>query len=338
MKNLKRITTILIFLSMLCGNLMAGDFETISKTFKGIEELNISITSGDCEIISGKSKNVIVEVKFDVVPKGAFKPSFNERGKELKLSERWSGRTTRGRVSWKVVAPKTTDIKFSAASGDVLINNMNSQIDVNTASGDVEIENCSGDIEIEVASGDVSAENLSGDIEISTASGDIEIEDSKGDLELSTASGDIEASNLEGVFEMSVASGDIEVENIKGEFDVEVASGDADLKEIVILAESCFSAASGDIDILLAKTAEYDLDLSAASGNVTLDYNGNAIIGYIEMEAAEKHGQIRAPFAFDTQKEIERGSRTYIRKMVKIKKESPQVFIKTSSGNATLKK
>ncbi len=338
MKNLKTLIILSLVLIVAAGSLFADDMKTINKTFKGINALDVDITSGDCIIKSGDSKTVSVEIKYNVQPSGNFKPLFIERGKTLKLSEKWSGHSTKGQVLWTITAPASVDIEFSAASGDISIENMNCTIEINTASGDIKINKCKGSFEIDAASGDVSAKNMEGDVEISTASGDIEISDSKGDFDLSAASGDIEVINLIGTFDLSVASGDIELDNCQGEFDCSAASGDVEATSVVIDDASCFSTASGDVIVILNQTSKHDLKISSASGDATVDYNGNPIIGTIEMTVSQKRGKIRAPFKHDKKEEFEKHGRTYISNTYNKSKSTPVVRIKSSSGDATLKK
>jgi len=334
MKLLKVFTIVLLVAVVVVS---AQDMKSIKKEFKGIESLEIELTSGDCEIKAGNSKTVTVEVKYDVKPEKNFEPEFVQKGKILKLSEEWSGRNSRGNVLWTIIAPEKTEIEFSAASGDLSIENMKTNIESGTASGDVSIENCIGEFEIEAASGDIFAKNLEGDIEISTASGDIEIDDCKGDIEISAASGDIEAKNLVGSLDMSVASGDVEVEDCKGEFDLSAASGDVEATGVILDGSSSFSAASGDVNVILENTSKYDIEIGVASGDATLDFNGNKITGTIEMTANKKRGKINAPFKADNTEEYEKNDRTYVKKTFN-KGGEPVITIKTASGEATLKK
>ena len=334
---MKLLKTLTILLLVAVVTLTAQDMKSIKKEFKGIQDLEIELTSGDCEIKAGKSGKVLVEVKYDVKPEKNFTPEFVEKGKTLKLSEEWRGRNTRAKVLWSITAPENTEIEFSAASGDLSIKNMNTSIESSTASGDVSISNCKGEFEIEAASGDIEAKNLVGDIEISTASGDIEVDDCKGDIELSAASGDIEAKNLEGSFDMSVASGDVEVDDCKGEFDLSAASGDVDATRIILDEASSFSAASGEVTVILGASPKYDIEVSVASGDATLDFNGNKVVGTIEMTANKKRGKISAPFKCDNIEEFEEHNTTYVKKTYR-KGDKPLIIIETSSGEATLKK
>lgn len=339
MKTLKVLITMLFSTIVLMAAMGNDDtkMKLVKKEYKNIKSLEIDLTSGDCEIIASNSKKVTVKVKYDVKPKGCFEPEFYQQGTNLKLSEDWKGGSCRGKVLWIITVPKNTETEFESASGDFSAKGMVADLELESASGDIFLADCEGDIEIDVASGDIEASNLEGDIEISTASGDIDITDSKGELELTTASGDIEAENLSGNLEFSVASGDMDVENCKGEFDLSTASGDIDASELVLEGTGDFSVASGDVNIVLGSTPKYDITVSAASGDATLDFNGNKILGTIIMRADKRRGEINAPFSADKTEEIEIRNRTYLEKTYDMG-DNPKIFIKTASGEAILKK
>ncbi len=327
-----------LILILVCGYALAGGGEKVLKEFDGVKAVRLNTVSGDCIVETHRSDRVIVDLFYDVDPDGSFKYEINERRGKLVIKERWRGHSTSGEVIWHLTVPEGAEIEFSAASGDLSVTGPVGSVEGNTASGDIEIEDSDGDIEISTASGDVTIINANGEKDISTASGDIHIEDSGDEIELSTASGDIEAENLEGEIELSTASGDIEVSNSKGIFDISCASGEIEAEDIIIEGASEFSAASGEVTVVLAETCEFDLSLSAASGDVTLDYGGNKVKGYFELEARKRRGSIDCPFDFDDEEEFERDGRTFVRKSFSQKGDTPEIFLSTWSGKVVLKK
>ena len=295
------------------------DVKQIKREFDNKKEVQIKSVSGDCIVENGNSDKILVVVEYDVTPESAFKPEFDERSNSIRLKERWTGSSS-GHVTWRLKVPKGTEIEFSSASGDLTISNV------------------SGSVEASTASGDITVENSEGEIDISSASGDIEISEAKGELSVSTASGDVKAYNVNGEIELSTASGDIKVKKSYGGLDLSTASGDIDAKGVTLNEEGSFSAASGDIEVSLAKTAEYDIEVSTASGDAILDYSGNELRGYFELTARKDKGDISAPVSFDREEEFEKHGRTYERKSFSTKGNSPKIIISTSSGKAALKK
>ena len=149
---------------------------------------------------------------------------------------------------------------------------------------------------------------------------------------------EIEADNIKGYIDMSTASGNIDVADSQGTFELSCASGDIDASNILIEAESSFSTASGKVYVMPAKSPEYDLELSTASGRATLDYHGNPIIGYFEFTARKDKGKITSPIKFDKEEEFKRGEYVYVKKSFTKDREIPKITIKTASGRAILKK
>ena len=309
---------IALFILLMIGSLWAQEKKEMHERFEAKERVRIGTTSGDCIIQIGNSDEIKVDLVYNVQPEDAFEPDIEEKGNSLRIRERWYGSSS-GRVTWTLTVPPTTEIEFSTASGDLSVDGLQKLIEANTASGDITIESSSGEYDISTASGDVELTNSSGKIDISTASGDVKFTDNKGEFDLSTASGDIRIRNCSGVFEASCASGEIK------------ATG------IVIEEESTFSTASGDVEVNLGQTSEYDLELSASSGDVSLDYAGNEIKGYFEFRAKKSSGSIRSPIDFDNEEVYDRHGRDYVKKSFTRGGNKPVIRISTSSGKAELK-
>jgi hypothetical protein len=89
---------------------------------------------------------------------------------------------------------------------------------------------------------------------------------------------------------------------------------------------------------LLAKTPVEDIAVSSASGNATLNYNGNPVEGHFELSVREDDGEIVCPFDIDKERRIERGGDDYIVKSFTKGHDSPRIKISSASGRAELKK
>jgi DUF4097 and DUF4098 domain-containing protein YvlB len=330
-----------MFLELVCGAAFAAGVEEVHKKFEGVKSVSLSTVSGDCVVKTHKSAEVLVDIEYDVEPQGSFRYRMNERGDKLVLEEDWEsehGSSMSGEVTWTITLPEGLDIKFSTASGDLSVTGPVGRVKASTASGDIDIVDAKGDMDISTASGDVLLRNAAGAKEISTASGDIRIENSNDDIDASTASGRIEAVGGAGDMNLSTASGEIDITDSKGAFDLSCASGEITAKGITIEGESGFSTASGSVEIVLAATSEYDITLSTASGDITLNYNGKPVKGYFEFEARKKRGRISSPYSFDSEEEFEQHGDTYVRKSFSVGGKSPSIYFSTASGSIVLKK
>ena len=137
---------------------------------------------------------------------------------------------------------------------------------------------------------------------------------------------------------MSAASGDIDIRDAQGEFEVSCASGEIDAQQIELTSHSEFSVASGDLEVVLAKSPEFDLSLSTASGDLTLDYQGNPLVGKFEAVARKDRGQINLPVKTDKEETFTRNGKEYVRKMFRVSADKPLITLETASGEVTLKK
>ncbi len=133
------------------------------------------------------------------------------------------------------------------------------------------------------------------------------------------------------------ASGSLTIENVSGKIIARTYSGTIGGSGIKILEKSIFTSASGNVAITFSESPKFDVLIYSASGNASIDYNNNQIIGTIEMKARVDLGKIDCPLKFDIEKEKFDGNHDYMIKRVLIKNESPIIKIHTASGEAILK-
>lgn len=318
MSNIRIFILALALLVLLAPNVFSGSRDAMSETFEGVESIRIRTVSGDCEIKTGESDKIEVNLEFSIRPRDSFEPEMRQRGKTLVLEEDFHGSSS-GHSYWNLTVPATIDIDFESASGDF------------------EASGLEGDVEVETASGDVAIAQSNGDFELSSASGDIILENVSGFIDVSTASGDVRADNLSGRISLSTASGRVDVQDSKGDFALSSASGDVDAVGITLEDRSSFETASGRVYVELAESAAHDMRLSSASGKATLNYNGNPIEGYFEFIAkANRRGRISAPFDFDKEDEFYRWGDEYVAKSFTRGGDNPEILLETASGRVYL--
>ncbi len=175
------------------------------------------------------------------------------------------------------------------------------------------------------------------EVDFSTASGDLQLSDLTGGFTASTASGEITMSNCKGYFRISSASGNVTAKECSGEFELSSASGDVRGLAVAIDDVSSFSSASGGVDVRLARSPEFDLDLGSASGSALLDFAGNQVTGTFKFEAKIHDGVIEAPYAFDSEENFRRSGDRYVRKIFTKGTNGPKIRIGTATGEAVLK-
>lgn len=328
----------ILFLAILSFSLASA--QEISKSFQNVKSVKIKTVSGECVIQKGSSNEVKVVVTH-TYSEGEFEPEIEQRGSRLYLTEKFRSRSWRdnyrGTSKWSVTVPADVLVEFSTASGDLEASDLKNEIEASTASGNVILKNIGGNVKASTASGDIELVDSDGEVKCSTASGAIEWTNVSGYSKASTASGTIRADGVKGEFSMSTASGGIRAKNLSGDMQLSTASGNVDASEVTIAARSSFSAASGDVEVALAKTPEHDLKVTSASGDAILNFGGNEIKGFIEMAARADRGRIRAPFKFDKEETVWRHDQEYMVKTVQKGSGGPMIEVRTASGAAEIK-
>ncbi len=301
----KKIVTQLISFAILLGLQFSMQASGVEKQefFSAVESIKVNTISGNLKL--GRSTGGDVEVHvYSTFNEDKISMEMEQNGGMLNLSEKSHGSSSsRGNSKWTIGIPEGMNIKvkFSTASGDIVVTDLSTHLKMNTASGDITLTNYSGRIKGNTASGDIKLENVSGSIDLNTASGDISADTIEGHLKLNTASGDID-----------------------------IAS--AKLNE-----KSSFDSASGNVLVSVSQTPLNDLTLTSASGNVELSMQGNTLQGSISMTTKKGFRyDINAPFEFDNTEEYERHGDKYITKTVVLGDPQTKIILSTSSGDATI--
>ncbi len=329
MKKIMKLTLlIVILLALFMADIFAAE---INKTFKNIKTVNVKSMTGDCVITKSSGSDVTVHITYE--SHNLFKPKLKQDGDTLHLTNKLGG----SECTLEIAVPEKTAIKASCISGNIVIDGLNSVVNAKTVSGSVTAKNCSGSVHLKSVSGDFEVENLKGTITLRATSGGMDVKKISGEIEVSCTSGDVDAEDLDGKIFLKVASGDIDINKIAGELKVKAASGDIKAIGVVLKGESSFQSASGDVNIHLAQTAAFDLNVASASGDAVLNYNGNSVKGFFQLKALKNDGHIVSPFKFDKEEIEEKWGKEYDVKSFSKGGNSPKIYIHTASGKAALK-
>lgn len=244
-----------------CWPLLAQD-GFLDQSFEGVEKINMKTVSGNCTITRGSGSAVLVSVEYTYNDLN-FEPRLSQSGSELFIEERFLGNNTRGESLWNLQVPDGLEIDFSTASGSLEVTGLDLHLKATTASGNLHLT------------------DLTGQLKSTSASGDLVLDHIIGPLKATTASGNIELSNSEGAFQVTSASGDIRAHSV------------------LLVEESSFSAASGDVDLVLGNSPEHSLKVATASGDVALSFGGNAPQGRIVIQS-RRNTDIQSDFALDS--------------------------------------
>ena len=335
---MKKLKFLLFLLPVIIfTNAYCDEEKEVSKTFGAKDIVKIKLLSGDCIIKKGGANEISVHLLY-TYSDDCFEYIFDEGDNKLNIEEEFHGRNCQGKSKWTISLPENTEIHFVSTSGDLEIADNVNMVSATLTSGDIEIKNCEGEVSLTSTSGDVEFEDLSGEITIVSTSGDIEGGTLDGFCSFVATSGDIETDNMSGTLSYVCTSGEIEIENITGIIRAVCTSGNVSASGIVTEDESSFISTSGDVEVVLEKSTNYDLSLIATSGDVILDYNGNEIKGTFEFIARVDKGEIISPFAFDSEEIFTKNGKEFYRKIVSRGGDTPKITLETYSGYVKLVK
>lgn len=249
------------------SSLSAEITDTVTRSFSVDDNphLVVEVASADVSVLPGSSDSIDFTITRTMRTSDeekarqsfeAYPITFEEDGNKVTLRIRKAGKS-----SFFGSGPKTPDTMVAVTVP------ARSKVSIATASGDVELEGIDGDHQINCASGDIEIRAVQGDLDIDTASGDIVGSVLEGNLRFSTASGDVNLTEVGTDIGAKSASGDIKIEDATGSVKARAASGDITVKGSSLSVGA--SAASGDIDLEIAELVE-TAKATTASGDVRL--------------------------------------------------------------------
>jgi hypothetical protein len=318
MKNLFSLVLVLFFIFS-CSHSQSQEEKTVEKSFSGVKSIDLSTASGDCMIKKGGGNNVQVVVTY-TYDDDDYTPKMDQSGSRLKLEEKFHAKNTRGSSKWELTVPDGLSIEFNSGSGDMELSGLKGDVDFNTGSGDAHIENFDGELKCNSGSGDFELKNIKGEAKVNSGSGDHRISDSDLNAKANTGSGDVEVNDSKGGYKLNTGSGDVEA------------------SRIALTEEGNFNTGSGDVEVVLATTLVDDISANSGSGDAVVDFNGNKIEGEVVMTCKKRGGDIKAPFKFDKEEEIDRNGETYLKKTAKFGSKDILIEVGTGTGTAEIRK
>ena len=172
-----------------------------------------------------------------------------------------------------------------------------------------------------------------------SGTGNISIEGVKSEIKVETGTGSITIKEGESIFNISTGTGSIEVNKSNGKFELTSGMGSLNISDIKIDGISKFTSGMGGVNILLSSSPKYDISASSGFGEVTVNYNGNPLIGCFEFTAKQDQGRISSPVKFEKEERYSDDHFQYDKKSFRIDgQNTPKIKIDTGSGMAKLLK
>lgn len=237
--------------------------------------LDLSNISGDVHV-SGEAGN---EIRIEAIKRVRHRDANEARRllQQLRVEMVQIG----GRVEVRTLYPRRNEgsgeRNISARVDYVITVPLAAAVAVKTISGDAGVTKVTGEVRAETVSGDVAVTGTPNVALARTVSGDVVARDIGGatSLSLSTVSGSVMASGLKAKsLECGAVSGNIELSGVEVER-LMAKSVSGDIQFGAVLAKGGryeFGAHSGNVRVILASDAGFELDASTFSGSVRSDF------------------------------------------------------------------
>ena len=159
----------------------------------------------------------------------------------------WSANGHSLQIDLNVLVPPSMLLDIDDGSGDLVVKDMLSKVNIKDGSGDMFVDNVNGDLTIDDGSGRIKVSEVVGRVKINDGSGEMTLSDIKGALAIEDGSGEMTLSDIEGHIDIEDSSGSIRVINVNGNISLDDGSGDLTVSHVSGLVT--VSDGSGDIDV-----------------------------------------------------------------------------------------
>jgi hypothetical protein len=234
---------------------------TFEKTFQvsGPVDLEVLTRSGDIMVRSGPAGSVSIRGKIYVgdhwlagnrhaeVAEIEQHPPLRQDGNNIRIDYVNARNIS---VDYEITVPTDTAVRTRTGSGDLTIEDVHGNADLQSGSGDMKLSRLKGELRLQTGSGDVRAREIAGPVRGGTGSGNVEVEETgAGDIDLHTGSGNVTVRGIQGAFRAEAGSGDITAEGTQtGSWDIRTGSG--------------------NVHVRLPANAAFDANISTSSGTV----------------------------------------------------------------------
>jgi DUF4097 and DUF4098 domain-containing protein YvlB len=194
--------------------------ETHTRVLAAASTIEIRGNSGDIEVVGSDRPDIRLTTKEQRSVFGRSHVDVAYRAGRLRLDEDCSefellGSDAGCSVSYRLEVPRDATVRLVTHSGDVTVEDLRHDADLQTSSGDVAAFDVLGTLRLHTSSGDVHAESSSTDIEAGTKSGDVDVRASNPvRVRAETAAGDVDVRVPDRTYavEARATSGDEHVE------------------------------------------------------------------------------------------------------------------------------
>ncbi|MCY3592670.1 MAG: DUF4097 family beta strand repeat-containing protein [Acidobacteria bacterium] len=191
-------------------------------------------------------------------------------GRRIRVQRSGSGMEVWADLTIRV--PEGASLKLEHGAGDVEIEAIAANLDVDVKAGAMEAAGLDGRIELGVGSGRLAVHDARGELELDTGSGGISLEDFEGgDLVIDTGSGTVEVARADAEsIDVDTGSGGVRLHAVEAErLVVDTGSGGVGVESAAIGAAS-IDTGSGSVRLALVRMGDGEFDIDTGSGGISL--------------------------------------------------------------------
>lgn len=286
---------------------------SIDTLFDGIKRLEINSSSADINILSDSGNQVSFkgDIKLEshgiVIGKSNYKIIYERKDSLLKISFVNMPKTKvviiLGSVDREAILnfkiPDGIDLTVNNSCGNVFVKGLKGKLlQIHTFSGDIIAEDINTNLKLESGLGNLTATNIKGDIKANIGSGDLLITHQEGNTEVLTSLGNQQFINISGKLNTQCNSGDIKIINMsgntfirsglgnislntfKGNPIINVASGNVTGKNVELVDSMEVAVMYGNINMnLLNNINTLSFDLHSKFGKINIEKDGQKLEG-----------------------------------------------------------
>ncbi|HEY3770183.1 MAG TPA: DUF4097 family beta strand repeat-containing protein [Candidatus Angelobacter sp.] len=290
MKSLKTLALVLTLAALAALPLNAATTGHFEKTLSvnGTVELEVTSGSGNITVHQGGAGSVYVSAKIhgntgswlfgsgnvdERIHKIEQNPPITQNGNSIRVGRIEDRDLTKNiSIDYDVTVPPQTKLTSTSGSGDLSISGLRLPLTAKTGSGNVSVQNISANSNVNSGSGDLTINSVKGTLYAETGSGNIRVGDLTGDAFVNTGSGDVQVRQSGGgSVKAQTGSGNIKLQGVKGGLRADAGSGNIQA-EGEPTSDWRLSAGSGNITLRVPQQASFNIDARTSSGTLRVDH------------------------------------------------------------------
>jgi hypothetical protein len=217
----------------------------------------------------GRGSNTNLRVRDD----GTFSGDWSFRGaREVEI--RGSGNGMEAWADLRIQVPRGQDFALFLATGEVQMDGVDGDINVDTGSGEVHARDARGDVSLDTGSGSITVFGFEGRLDVDTGSGSVELQDITGsEVGVDTGSGSVRASGVTASsFEVDTGSGSIMVSGVDApNVELDTGSGKVEVELLSDVDDLQIDTGSGSVTVWLTEAVGARIEMDTGSGGIDME-------------------------------------------------------------------